>query len=41
MQGRNGDPDVQNGLVGYSGGWDDGMNWESRINVYTLPEKNR
>ena len=36
MQGRNRDADIENGLhIGWEG--EDGMNWESSIDIYTLP----
>ena len=36
LQGRNGDPDVENGLVDIGGEQESGMNEESSINIYTL-----
>ena len=36
MQGRNRDADVENGCVD-TGGEGGGMNWEVRIDIYTLP----
>ena len=35
MQGKNGDTDVGNGLVGTAGEEEDGMNWESNFDIYT------
>ena len=37
MQGRNGDEDVENGLVDTVREGDSGTNGESSINIYTLP----
>ena len=36
MQGRNGDADVENGLVDTVGEAKSGVNAESNINIYTL-----
>ena len=37
MQGRNRDADVENGLVDVGRGGGGEMNWESSIDIYTLP----
>ena len=37
MQGRNRDEDVENTHVGTGEEEEDGMNWEIRIDIYTLP----
>ena len=37
MQGRNGDEDIENGLVDIVEEGKSGMNGESSINIYTLP----
>ena len=37
MQGRNGDIDIENGLVDIVEEGMSGMNGESSINIYTLP----
>ena len=37
MQGRNRDIDVENGHVDAGVEGEDGMNWEIRIDIYTLP----
>ena len=37
MQGRNGDADIENGLVDTMGKGESGMNGDSSINIYTLP----
>jgi len=36
LQGRNGDADVENGLVGTVREGESGMNEENSINIYTL-----
>ena len=37
LQGRNRDADVENGCVDTAGEGEGGTNWESCIDVYTLP----
>ena len=37
MQGRNRDPDKENGLVDTEGEWEEGTNGESITGTYTLP----
>ena len=37
FQGRDGDTDAENGLVGTAGEGEGGMNWESSTAVYTPP----
>ena len=36
MQGRNGDTDIENGLMDTAGEGEGGKNWESSIDIYTL-----
>ena len=35
MQGRNGDTDIENGLMDIAGEGEGGKNWESIIDIYT------
>ena len=37
LQGRNRDTDIENKHVNTSGEGEGGMNWESEVNIYTLP----
>ena len=37
MQGRNGDSDIENGLVNTVGKGESGTNRESSVDIYTLP----
>ena len=37
LQGRNGDIDIENRLVNTAGEGEGGINWESSMDIYTLP----
>ena len=37
LQGRNGDSDIENGLMDTVGEGESGTNWENNTNIYTLP----
>ena len=41
FQGKNRDPDVENGLVDSAREGEDGVNWESSIEMYTLHVQNK